>query len=91
VGQFDCGSRTGLENGRLAAHIQGMAAGFKVTITHPSIPPQIWYAAIPDADDAAVAVSDCAQSTADESMQFDELTAEQVKNLGLSRGEVRRG
>jgi hypothetical protein len=80
-----------LENGGSTVHTARMAAGFRVAILHPALPPQVWYAAFPNGFEATIAVTRHARPTIDESIHLQELPEYVVDNLGLAPGEVRRG
>jgi hypothetical protein len=70
-----------------------VAHGYVVKIENPGAPDQIetWYAYISDAAEAMRAVMEAAHSTPDERVDIDgELTLEQLENLDLEPGQVRR-
>ena len=70
-----------------------MAHGYIVKINNPRGPSLIetWYAYISDPAEAMRAVIDAARSTPDQNVDIDdELTLEQLMNLGMEPGQVRK-
>jgi hypothetical protein len=70
-----------------------VAHGYLVKIKSPRTPDLIetWYAYISDPAEAMRVVMEAAHSTPDDSVDIDgELTLEQLENLDLEPGQVRR-
>jgi hypothetical protein len=70
-----------------------VADGYVVKIKNPRAPDLIetWYAYISDPAEAMRVVMEAANSTPDESVGIDgELTLEELENLDLEPGQVRR-
>ena len=68
-----------------------MALGWEIQIMQKGQVSEVWHAAIPDAGEAMVEISIAAGSTIDEPLRASrELTAEQIKALGLAPDQIKR-